>query len=162
MMPFVRRSMPMLAAALLLGGCGSNDSASYLVDGTADRALSLFRDKAFPWSSSWNLQLVVTAQPDCQRRHTLKRAADGRFSVSVYRTPDGAYILNQGKRWYVTELRNCQLQQYEEPPPAPGDLVGAFEQHGGELGFVAAAAAVPSPSSPAPGGAEAPAAASPR
>jgi hypothetical protein len=124
-----------LCSACLLSACGSADSTSYLIDGTADHALSLFRDKPFFWSDSWNLELVVTSQPDCQRRHVLKRGADGNFKMLVYRTQDGAFILKQGKRWYVTEIRKCQLQQFPEPPPEPGELVGQFEAKGVPLRF---------------------------
>jgi hypothetical protein len=144
-----------LCVAALLGACGGNDSASYLIDGTGDHALTLFRDKAFLWSDGWDLQLVVTNQPDCQRRHTLKRGGDGNFKLTVYRSGDGAYILKQGKRWYVTELRSCRLQQYEEAPPAPGDPIGAFDAKGGVLHFspaMADAKSTPddSPQEPAP------------
>jgi hypothetical protein len=129
-----------LFSVCLLSACGSSDSTSYLIDGTADHALSLFRDKPFFWSDSWNLELVVTSQPDCQRRHVLKRGPDGNFKLLVYRTGDGAFILKQGKRWYVTELSKCQLQQFPEPPPVPGELIGLFEAKGGPLHFSLATA----------------------
>ena len=71
-------------------------------------------------------------------RHHLKPAPDGALKVEVYDSGTGAYILRQGKRWYVTETKNCQLQQFKEPPPEPGTLLGAFRVKGGELRFVAA------------------------
>ena len=124
----------------LLAACGSNDSASYLVDGTAEHALTLVRDKAYFWSGSWDLELVVANQPDCQRRHSLKPAAEGNFKLTVYRSGDGALILKQGKRWYVTDLRSCRLQQYAEQPPAPGEPIGIFEAKGAPLHFSLATA----------------------
>jgi hypothetical protein len=129
-----------LCGVCALSACGSSDFASYLIDGTADHALTLIRDKAYLWSDGWDLDLVVTSQPDCQRRHALKRSGDGNFKLNVYRSAEGAYILKQGKRWYVTELHSCRLQQYEEAPPAPGDLIGSFETRGGPLHFSPATA----------------------
>jgi len=141
----VRRIAVRAAAGLVVAAgvaaCGGADSASFLIDGTGDHALTLEREQPFLWSDRWNLQLVVNNQPECQRRHALKPAGDGKFRLTVYRTPDGAFILNLGKRWYVTELRSCRLQQYEDEPPAPGEPVGAFVGKGGALRFTTETAA---------------------
>lgn len=125
-----------LAVPLLIAGC-SSDSAFMPITGS-DHGITLVRTKDYPWSDGGELALVATRMPDCQRRHHLKPAPDGALKVEVYDSGTGAYILRQGKRWYVTETKNCQLQQFKEPPPEPGTLLGAFRVKGGELRFVAA------------------------
>jgi hypothetical protein len=124
--------------ASLLTGC-SSESSSYMIDG-GDTALTLLRDKPYLWSGSWEMALVVTHLPECQRRHKLKSAGDGNFKLEVYRPPEGGYILHHGKRWYVAEMRGCQLQMYAEPPSEPGELIGAFEARDEPVRFVAEAA----------------------
>jgi hypothetical protein len=136
----MRRIPAFLAAAScagLLAACGASESSSCMIDG-ADNSLTLVRDKPYAWSGSWELAMVVTHLPDCQRRHRLKNGSDGNFRLEVYRPAEGAYILHYGKRWYVAELRSCRLQAYEEPPGEPGELVGNFETRGDPLHFVAA------------------------
>ena len=74
--------------------------------------------------------------PDCQRRHHLKPTAAARSRSRCIAREPAVYILRQGKRWYVTELRNCGFQAYKEPPPEPGDLIGAFQDKDGVFKFV--------------------------
>jgi hypothetical protein len=129
-----------LLCAGLLSAC-SSESSSYMIDG-GDRALTLVRDKPYLWSGSWEMDLVVTNLPDCQRRHKLKNAGDGNFKLQVFRPQEGGYILHHGKRWYVVELRGCQLQAYVEPPNEPGELMGTFEARDEPVRFIVDAAAV--------------------
>ncbi|HEX8989485.1 MAG TPA: hypothetical protein VF816_16125 [Rhodocyclaceae bacterium] len=134
-----------LAAAL--AGCGSTDTASLVIDGP-DTALTLERTRDFAWSSDWQLQLVVRRFPDCQRRHNLASTAAATLKVELFSPAPGAFILKQGKRWYVTDLKTCDLQAFKEPPPEPGTPVGAFVERDGELRFVKAPAAPGTPSVP--------------
>jgi hypothetical protein len=127
-----------LAGALLLEWC-SSESAFMPVTGS-DHGITLVRTRNYPWSDGWELDLVTTRMPECQRRHHLKPAGEGAFKVEVYDSGTGAYILRQGKRWYVTETKGCQLQQFKEAPPEPGTLLGAFRVKGGELRFIGAEA----------------------
>jgi hypothetical protein len=144
-----------LLAALITGvltGCGSSETASLVIDGP-DTALTLERIKPYIWSDAWQLQLVVRRFPDCQRRHNLADAPDG-FKVELYSPAPGAFIIKQGKRWYVTDLKSCNLQTFKEAPPEPGMPVGTFVEKDGTLRFQKAPQ---SPVEPAP--ASAPAAA---
>lgn len=127
----------LVLSASLLSGCGSSDSAAMLIDGPK-HSLTLIREKAYLWSDSWDLAMVVMRDPECTRRHHLKPAPDTSFKMEVYRPVDGGWILKQGKRWYIADTASCQLQQYKEPPPEPGNLVGAFQEKDGTLAFVAA------------------------
>ena len=126
--------LPGLAAALLTG-CGASDTASLMLDGS-DTALTLERVKHYAWSEGWNLELIVRRNPECQRRHILKPTTGDAPKIEVYTPEPGAFIVRQGKRWYVTELKSCQLQAFKEPPPAPGRLVGVFQEKDGAFKFV--------------------------
>jgi len=125
-------------AALALSACGHEDAASYLIDGPR-YSLSLLREKPYLWSSGWDLALVTTHMPDCLRRNKLDHAEDADFKIDLYRTFNAGYILRHENNWYVTETQKCQLQQFKSPPPAPGNLLGSFEEKDGRLQFVSAA-----------------------
>lgn len=128
-----------IASAMLLAACGSIDSAAYMIGG-APHSLSLIRTKTFAWSSEWELALVTAHSPDCQRRHKLQPVSAADFKVELYRSLEGNYIVKQGNNWYVTETKQCRLQQFQAPPREPGDLLGTFEEGDEGIKFVAAAA----------------------
>ena len=121
-------------AVLLLPGC-SKDPAAYMIAG-ADVAITVERVQPYFWSSGWQLNLIVRRHPECQRRHVMKPTSGGKVRVEVYSPEPAVYILKQGKRWYVTELRGCGFQMYNEPPPEPGDLLGTFQEKDGVFKFV--------------------------
>ena len=140
-------------AALALSACGREDAASYMLDGPR-HSLSLLRDKPFAWSRGWDLKFVTTNMPDCLRRHNLLHTSDKNFRLNLYQTFDGgAFIINIKSHWFVTEMKKCQLQKFETPPPEPGTLIGTFEDKEGQLQFVPVekpAAATANKISPAP------------
>jgi hypothetical protein len=130
------KSLKILAVAALSGilaGCGS-DTASFMVDGN-DKAVTLERIKEYPWSD-WELELVVRNNPDCQRRHRLKPTSKDGIKVELYTPEPYVFIVRQGKRWYVTEMKSCQLQLFKEEPPLPGTLIGSFREKDGTFSFV--------------------------
>ena len=129
----MKRWMP-LFAVLLLSAC-SKDPAAYMIAGS-EVAITVERIQSNFWTSGWELDLIVRPHPNCQRRHHLKPTSGGKVKVEVYSPEPAVYILRQGKRWYVTELRNCGFQAYQEPPPEPGDLIGAFQEKDGVFKFV--------------------------
>lgn len=140
-----------LLLSMLLAACGSIDSASYMIGG-APHSLSLTRTKNYFWSNEWELALVTARNPECMRRHKLQPVTGADLKVEVYRSLEGNYILRQGSHWYVTETRQCRLQQYPTPPREPGDLLGVFEPGEDGIKFVATAAgrpALPAPPQPA-------------
>jgi hypothetical protein len=112
-----------LAFVPLLAGC-VKEPAGFMIEG-GNHSLTVERNKPYPWSDGWELDLIVTRYPECQRRHPLKKAGE-KVRVDLYRTPTGAFILNQGKRWYVAETKDCRMQQFEEEPPEPGEFLGSF------------------------------------
>jgi hypothetical protein len=129
---------PLLALPIvaLLAGC-SADPASYNI-ATSEVSLTIERIKPYFWSDGWELSLTTRRNPDCQRRHHLKKSVGDNLKVEVYSPELGVYILRQGKRWYVTELKTCAFDTFKEPPPEPGQLVGAFAEKDGVFKFVAA------------------------
>lgn len=139
------------ALLLALTGCGSSETASFLIDGN-QTALTLERTKPYAWSKGWELDLTVRRNPECQRRHRLKAAASDALKVELFTPESYVFIVRQGKRWYVTELKSCQLQAFEEAPPEPGTPVGAFLMAQGKFAFVpkpdANSGAVPPPAAP--------------
>lgn len=108
--------------------------------GSGDRSISIIREQAY-LSGPWETALIVAGFPQCQRRYPLKGMAADRIKVVVYRPEPGVFILNSGKRWYVTELQGCAFQMYQEPPPEPGVMVGTFQVKDDVLLYLAKPAA---------------------
>jgi hypothetical protein len=134
--------------ATTLAGCGSSDTASLVIDGP-DTAVTLERIRAYAWNGEWDLQLIVRRFPECQRRHNLAPAGQDGFKMDLYSPAPGAFIIKQGKHWYVTDLKSCALQEFKAPPPEPGTPVGAFVEKDGVLRFEKAPSPV-APASPGP------------
>lgn len=123
----------LLLSVLALAGCGDSQQAAYLISG-GQHSLTLARQQAFI-GSDWETELVVARFPDCQRRYPLKELIGDKLKMDVYRTEPGVFILNSGKRWYVTETRTCRFEQFKEAPPAPGDVIGSFQVRNGALEY---------------------------
>lgn len=129
------------AARLLLGGlaaalaaCGGSQFA-YLDDG-GGLTLSVVREQKY-LGGPWHSTLVAAATPRCQKRHPLDGFSEDGFQLKVFRPEPGVYVLNSGKRWFVTELKTCEFQAYKTPPPFPGEPIGRFEAAGQGLAYVA-------------------------
>lgn len=119
---------------LLVAGC-AKEPAAYMIAGS-EIAITVERIKPNFWSTGWELDLIVRQHPNCQRRHHLKPTKSEKLKVEVYTPQRGVFILRQAKRWYVTDLRTCAMEAFPEPPPEPGELVGAFMEKNGEFKFV--------------------------
>jgi hypothetical protein len=129
----VRSLLLLLSCLPLLAACDI-EPAAYLIDG-GDHSLTVERRKPYLWSDGWELDLVVARFPECQRRHPLKKSGE-KVRVDLYKTDTGAFILNQGKRWYVAETRECKMQQFEQEPADPGHFLGSFRVKNDVFGFV--------------------------
>ncbi|MDP1609853.1 MAG: hypothetical protein Q8M11_02250 [Sulfuritalea sp.] len=130
-----------LLSTLVLAGCGDTQHAAYLISGP-QHSLTLMRQQAFI-GSEWDTEVIVGRFPECQRRYPMKELVTDAVKIDVYRTEPGVFILNSGKRWYVTETRSCRLEQFKEAPPAPGDLVGRFQFKDGTLEYKSQEALAP-------------------
>jgi hypothetical protein len=121
-------------AAVLLTGCGDTQYAAYMMGG-GNHSLSLTRQQEFVWAD-WETNLIVARYPECQRRYPLKGVVSDRIKMDLYRVSPGVFILNAGKRWYVTETAECRFEQYKEAPPEPGELIGTFQIKDDELQYI--------------------------
>jgi hypothetical protein len=128
----MRFILPLLV--LFVAGC-AKEPAAYHISGS-EIAITVERIKPNFWSSGWELDLIARQHPNCQRRHHLKPTKSDKVKVEVYSPQRGVFILRQAKRWYVTDLRTCDLQAFPDPPPEPGELVGTFMVKDGEFKFV--------------------------
>lgn len=132
----MRTLLAVTTAAVALSACGTR-TASYLIDGSNDVALTVELNKDFFWAD-WDLQVIIRNNPECQRRHNLKQTVDDTPKIDVYSPEPGVMILRQGKRWYVTEIKSCRFQAFKEAPPQPGNLIGSFKDVDGAYQFVKA------------------------
>ncbi len=123
-------------AVLALAGC-VKEPAGFKIEG-GNHSLTIERNKPYFWSDGWEIDLIVTRYPECQRRYPLRKSGE-RVRIDLYQSQPQVFILNQGKRWYVAETGTCRMEQFEQAPPEPGQLLGVFRVKGGEFGFVPAA-----------------------
>lgn len=130
----LKHVLPLLAVPVL-AACGDTQHAAYLIAG-GQHSLTLTRQQAY-LGSAWETELVVARFPECQRRYPLPGMADDQLKMDVYRAEPGVFILNSGKRWYVTETVTCRFEQFKDVPPAPGELIGRFQVKDGQLDYKA-------------------------
>lgn len=126
--------LPILLATLALGACGDTQMAYFSGDDRT-QTVSLVREQAW-LGGPWQTTLIVANGQKCQRRHPLEGLSASELGIDVYRPEAGVFILDTGKRWYVTELQNCALQAYKKPPPQPGELIGNFQMQDAKSRFV--------------------------
>jgi hypothetical protein len=120
-------------AATLLSAC-VKEPAGFLIEG-GNHSLTIERNKPYFWSEGWELALIVSRHPECQRRHRLSKAGE-RLRIDLYRSQTNVFILNQGKHWYVAETDGCHMEKFEKEPPVPGQYLGGFRVRGDVFGFV--------------------------
>ena len=133
------RRLAILLATLALGACGDTQMA-YISGDDRAQTVSLVREQAWLGGPGQTTLIVANSQK-CQRRYPLEGLSASEMGLDVYRPESGVFILNTGKRWYVTELQNCGFQAYKKPPPEPGELIGNFQMQDGNSRFVAKATA---------------------
>jgi len=132
----LRKVLIALLAIPFVAGC-VKEPAGFNIDG-GKHSLTIERNKPYLWSDGWEIDLIVARYPECQRRYPLMKSGE-RVRIDLYQSQPQVFILNQGKRWYVAETMSCRMEQFEQEPPEPGQLLGVFRVKGGEFGFVPAA-----------------------
>lgn len=123
-----------VCCAAVLCACGNSQQAFFIVN-EQGQSLAVVRDQVY-MGGAWESALIVGGLPRCQRRYALLGQQKNKFSLDVYRPEPGVFILNTGKRWYVTSLESCDFQQYQTPPPEPGELIGHFQVKNNQLQYV--------------------------
>ena len=126
--------LAILLSTLALGACGDTQMAYFSGDDRA-QTVSLVREQTW-LGGPWQTTLIVANSQKCQRRYPLEGLSASELGVDVYRPESGVFILNTGKRWYVTELQNCGFQAYKKPPPEPGEISGNFQMQDANPRFV--------------------------
>lgn len=144
-------SLGLALCTLSLTGCES-EAASYMIDGR-DHALTVFRERPWPWSARYETSIVVAHFPDCQRRHALQPVATGRGDLRLYRgDAERMFVLNQGPNWYRIDTGACALQPLSAAPAGLGPALGRFASiDGAPFRYLAEAATQPATGTAADG-----------
>jgi hypothetical protein len=136
-----RLTLPMLLTglALSLAGC-VNDSASYMIDGDRKHAVTLIRAQPWFWSDQVTLSVVAARQPECYGGLDVE-GVPRMAKMALYLAPDEyaerIFILEIEGVQYAVGTTSCRVQKFAQPVSARGELVGAFQEDAGTLGFVA-------------------------
>lgn len=117
--------------AALLGGCSSSETASYLING-AETAITLVREKAYPWDDEYMRAVVVTSRPKCITRYKMPPDNGEIGKVDVYDADEGYYVLIDRAGQYMTNIADCSMFLVEKKIADPGERVGTFEMSLGE------------------------------
>lgn len=151
----MRLSTLTLLGALLglpfLAGC-VDDAAAYMVQ-HHNHAVIVVREQPYFWEDA-NIYVVASRLPDCQRRHSLGKAAVKGFKVDLFQTGDKTYVLRLGKRLYLVETQTCQgFKKLDgEPEGGMGELLGEYREKDGRLAFTPALEPAAAPVEGAPRG----------
>jgi hypothetical protein len=131
----MKRHAVLLALAVLpLSGCES-DSAAYMIE-TRDHAVTVIREKAFPWSGKYETRVVVARLPHCQRRYELKPVATSQGNLDLFKgQAESSFALKQGRNWYALETVECRFQVLDEEPDGLTRL-GTFRKRNDAFVFV--------------------------
>ncbi len=139
-----------LALIPLLGGCTSSETSSYLING-AETAVTLLREKAYPWDDHYMRAVVVTSRPKCITRYKMPSDDGDMGKVDVYDAGEGYYILKDKAGQYMTNLADCSMFLVEKKIDDPGELKGSFSTTPEEPLHFVPAPAKPKPKAPAEG-----------
>ncbi|WP_374338483.1 hypothetical protein [Methyloversatilis sp.] len=130
----------LLPLAALSAGC-EIDNAAYMIEGK-EHALIISREKPFFWSDQYELAIIVSRMPNCQRRHPMKPARLSTGTVTVFEGGEpNRYVLRQGSsRWYAVNTTDCVFAVIEKPATEPV-VLGSFRDKGDKFSFVPVKAA---------------------
>lgn len=124
----------LLPLAALLAGC-EIENAAYLIEGK-DHALILSREKPYFWSDQYEMAIIVSRMPTCQRRHAMKPARLTSANVVVFEGGEpNRFLLRQGNRWYAVNSTDCAFAVVEKPE-GEAAVIGTFRRKNDELTFV--------------------------
>ncbi len=108
----------------LLGGCYS-ETASYMV-GT-DQALTIVRDKEYPWDEELKRAVVVMSRPKCITRYKMPPDGGDIGKVEVYDSGEGYYLLKDKAGQYMANLADCSMFVVDQKIEDPGERIGDFD-----------------------------------
>lgn len=132
---------------LLIGGC-SSETASYVIG--PEQALTIVRDKAYPWDDAYMRAVVVMSRPKCMVRYKLPADPGDIGKVEIYDGGDGYFLLKDKAGQYLANLVDCSMSLVEKKIDDPGELKGAFEMEPELPPHFVAAPVKPKPKAPTP------------
>lgn len=132
---------------LLIGGC-SSETASYMIG--PEQALTIVRDKAYPWDDAYMRAVVVMSRPKCMVRYKLPADPGDIGKVEIYDGGDGYFLLKDKAGQYLANLVDCSMSLVEKKIDDPGELKGAFEMEPELPPRFVAAPVKPKPKAPTP------------
>jgi hypothetical protein len=137
----MNRTLLMIAALPVLAGC-VQDSASYMIDGDRNHAVTVMRNQKWFWNSAVDVTVVAARQPDCLGGLDIKGVARDAKLV-LHRGPEDYYpepifILTVENANYAVSTQSCRVQKFAEPPADPGPVIGHYQEEGGKLVYAAA------------------------
>lgn len=146
----MNRNVLFLTLIPLLGGCSAAETASYLING-AETAITLVREKAYPWDDAYMRSVVVTSRPKCITRYKMPPDNGEIGKVDVYDGGEGYYVLKDKAGQYMTNLADCSMFLVEKKIDDPGELKGHFEMALDQPPRFVPAPVKPKPKAPAEG-----------
>ena len=121
----VKKKYFCLALLPLLGGC-YNETASYMVG--PEQALTIVREKVYPWDEEFRRAIVVMSRPKCITRYKMPPDSGAIGKVEVYDSGDGYYLLKDKAGQYMANLADCSMFAVDKKVEDPGELKGAFDK----------------------------------
>lgn len=132
------RSLLSLLVPLALAGC-ANDSASYVIDGNRDHAITLTRSQKWFWEDKFIVQVLAARRPDCMGGLEIQDVP-GSKPIVLHQAPDEypepIYIMEAGGSDYAISTESCRVQKFATPPSDLGPVIGSFETVDGAFQFV--------------------------
>ena len=142
----MRKALPILTL-LLLAGC-VDQSASYMINGDNEHAITVRAEQEYFWSDEVTLRMIVSNLPDCQRQYPLTKLPMSEADVELYASGENVFMLHAGKEAWQVDLQSC-AQTPAALPAAPGEKLGTFKTGDEKMVFEPAAAAAPAPAAAA-------------
>lgn len=136
------RARTLLASAALftLAGC-VNDTASFVIDGNRDHAITLTRSQKWFWEDKMVVAIVAARRPDCMGGAEIQDVP-GNQPMALHQAPDvypePIYILDAAGSHYAISTVSCRVQKFATAPGDLGPVIGNFEAADGAFQFVPA------------------------
>lgn len=133
------RALP-IALLPVLAGC-VQDTASYMIDGDRNHAITVARAQKWFWSGAVDVSVIAARQPECLGGLDIKDVTRDTPLV-LHRPPEDyaepIFILEVKGEHYAVSTQSCRVQKFPAKPDDAGPEVGRYLEQDGKLRFVAA------------------------
>jgi hypothetical protein len=132
----------LIAAAVMpvLAGC-VQDTASYVIGGERNHAITVARAQKWFWSDAVDVSIIAAHQPECLGGIDV-RDVPRMTELVLHQAPDEyaepIYILTVEGDHYAVSTVSCRVQKFPQAPAETGPVLGRFAEEDGRLRFVAA------------------------